>query len=210
MIKKYIYLTLILVTCFSCSSQESKFEVLVKNIMQKNKETLEKESITKFGINFIKPKIKEMKFKNVINFLVKEKKNIKYCENKECEIDIRFDVNSITTQFLSIRESINTFFRSPIDFYSCRNFNYVIIGEDVFKVELIRNKKINNYIKETIGHYNKASDCNYDNVVYVDLYFKQGKSFLMVYNNHFCNISIPIELDESFINFKKSTFLIKA
>src|SRR5690606_30880462 len=100
--RRYCYLLWIALSCFSCKSQESKFDLLLKNIKQQNVETNKIDTIRENKVTFFYPNIEDIKFKHIIDLMIKDKNDITFCENEECEIEVRYGINLVTNQLISI------------------------------------------------------------------------------------------------------------
>ncbi|RUT67888.1 hypothetical protein D0817_24140 [Flavobacterium cupreum] len=203
---KKIYLLLVLVFMgLKCNSQVNNFKDLKTEIKVKSFPVKYEKVILK-NITINKPIISDLSSQKLIEKIISKELLNKYCEDKdrECKINVKCEVGHSSNGFISLMIISNTIFRSPRDIESMDFYNLIRLKNELFWVKLNRTKDFENRVKKILAVKRTNLECKYQlKDVLMDLYFKDGLSYINIYKDEVCNLLIPIDLKSSDLKYLK-------
>jgi len=201
---KTIYYALIALIGVSCSGQKTTFETFKSELKEKST-PFKKEKKVLNNLTITQPVALDSLSKTILERVVSDELKKGFCDNKDCKINLDFDLGYSTNKIVSIKENANTMFRLPRDVESIDFYNYFLYQKELFEIKLNRTANLDNRLKKALTAMKADAECNYlskDETV-VKLFINKGETYVHLYKDEVCNILVKLDLNSSDLTFVK-------
>lgn len=201
---KTICYALIALVGVSCSGQKTTFETFKSELKQKSIPfKKEKKVLNNLTVN--QPVTSDSLSKTILEKVVSNELKKSFCDNKDCKINMDFDLGYSTNKIVSIKENANTMFRLPRDVESIDFYNFFLYKKELFEIKLNRNANLDNRLKKALTAIKADAECNYlsNDETLVKLFISKGETYVHLYKDEVCNILVKLELNSSDLTFVK-------
>lgn len=201
--KKNIYLVIAVLISLTSSCQTNHFKNF-ENELENESFSVEYESIFLNGVTIYKPIISGSLLQKITENIISKKFEKEYCQNIDCEINIKYTVGHSSNRLLSIRETISTMFRLPRDIESIKFFNFIYLKNELYEIKLNRTSNLEERMMKILKNDNTSTECNYQiNDLILNIYIKNGLTYVHIYKDEICNKFIKMNLNDSDLSFVK-------
>lgn len=187
----------------NAKQETTKFEIFKSEL----KKTPQRGHIVKVQNEFFtltKPVISDSSKQRIIDGIISKEIKENYCGGKGCEVNFAFKLSHNSKRLISFKETVYTMFRQPIDVKTTTFFNYMILGHDVYEVNLNLTTDLKARLKRKLKSARNA-ECNEllnDNTL-INLYVKDRSVYVDLYNDEICNTIIKFDFMNADLVFKK-------
>jgi hypothetical protein len=202
---KTICCVLITLIGVSCNGQKTTFEAFKTELKEKTI-TFKKEKKVLNNLTINQPITFDSLSKSILERVISNELKKDFCDNKECKINMDFDLGYRTNKIVSIKMDANTVFRLPRDVESIEFYNFFLYQKELFEIKLNRTTNLESRIKKALITMKADVECNYlsnDNETVIKLFINNGESYVHLYKDEVCNILVKLDLNSSDLTFVK-------
>jgi len=203
---KNIFLTLGLLFnflfLFSCMRQVTPQQILNEEIKENTKK-IQYKNININDVSIQIPNNLNNEIENYLQHLIKKDSKIKYCNNDESKVEIKYIVTFATNKLFSIMKETQTMFCYPYDNIYYDFINLLLYNEHIYIIKIKDSNRIKKIINNYINTEDIDVDCEYNNGDYqINLTIEENKIYLFLEKDKVCFLKIPID-------FEKDNFIIE-